>query len=74
MSTSVSATGVSTSWSVSAASVSAASVSTASAEEIAEAYTKDELIDLAEKAGVEVAKSWTKPQIAEAIVASREDD
>ena len=39
-----------------------------------EAHTKDELLELAEKAGVEVAKSWTKPQIAEAIVASREDD
>ena len=47
---------------------------TATAEELAEHHTKDELLELAEKAGVEVAKSWTKPQIAEAIVASREDD
>jgi len=49
-------------------------VATASADELAEAHTKDELLELAEQAGVEVAKSWTKPQIAEAIVASREDD
>ena len=57
-------------------------VATASADELAEHHTKDELIDLAETAGIEVAKSWTKPQIAEAIhaaqasddAASREDD
>jgi hypothetical protein len=49
-------------------------VATATADELAEHHTKDELVELAEKAGIEVAKSWTKPQIAEAIVASREDD
>ncbi len=45
-----------------------------SSTEMVEAHTKDELLAMAEKAGVEVAKSWTKPQIAEAIAASREDD
>ncbi len=32
---------------------------------------REALERLAEKAGVEAAKSWTKPQIAEAIVAAR---
>ena len=44
------------------------------AEALAAAHTKDELLEQAEAAGIEVAKSWTKPQIAEAIMASREDD
>jgi large subunit ribosomal protein L22 len=44
------------------------------AEGLAAAHTKDELLEIAEQAGVEVAKSWTKPQIAEAIVAARGDD
>jgi large subunit ribosomal protein L22 len=43
-------------------------------EDLVEAHTKDELIELAEQAGVEVAKSWTKPQIAEAITAAQASD
>jgi large subunit ribosomal protein L22 len=42
------------------------------AESLVAANSKDELLELAEQAGVEVAKSWTKPQIAEAIIAARE--
>jgi large subunit ribosomal protein L22 len=44
------------------------------AEALIAAHSKDELLALAEEAGVEVAKSWTKPQIAEAIVQAREND
>lgn len=41
---------------------------------LAEANSKDELLAIAEAEGVEVAKSWNKAQIAEAIVNGREDD
>ena len=44
------------------------------ADALAAANSKAELLALAETAGVEVAKSWTKPQIAEAIVTAREED
>jgi large subunit ribosomal protein L22 len=40
---------------------------------LVEANSKDELLALAEGMGLEVAKSWTKPQIAEAIVAAQEE-
>jgi large subunit ribosomal protein L22 len=41
---------------------------------LVEANSKDELLGLAEGMGLEVAKSWTKPQIAEAIVQAQEED
>ncbi len=46
----------------------------ATAEALADANSKDELLAIAEAEGVEVAKSWNKAQIAEAIVDGREDD
>jgi large subunit ribosomal protein L22 len=46
----------------------------ATAEALAEAHSKPELLAMADEAGVNVAKSWNKAQIAEAIVNGREDD
>jgi large subunit ribosomal protein L22 len=43
-------------------------------EELVSAHTKEELLEIAETSGLEVAKSWTKPQIAEAIVQAQEED
>lgn len=40
----------------------------ADSEALVEAHNKDELLALADEAGAEVAKSWTKEQIADAIV------
>lgn len=54
-----------------AAAANPQTTSTDTVQELIDRHTKDELLNIAESEGAEAFASWTKSEIAEAIVASR---